>query len=153
MSDSFYKLIPRTTYFDTRGDLTEILHDVDLPVAEDYPHPKFGQVYVVRNELPLTVRAFHRHNSLWDFFTVVSGRARVWLISDSLQIKDFILSSKVMATLVIPPSVWHGWQSLEANTIMVCTGTHRYNRDQPDEERVDPHYFSKLNVRWGVEAR
>jgi dTDP-4-dehydrorhamnose 3,5-epimerase-like enzyme len=146
------------TRFDHRGDLTELIHCYDLPDAtnENKGHGRFGQTYVVRNLMPLTIRAFHRHKILWDYFSVVHGRARVWVVQgDPLEgeapdVWQYILDSGSIGRLNIPPGFWHGWQSLAENTIMICTGSEVYNRDSPDEERTSYDRFEAAGVFWGI---
>src|SRR3972149_52277 len=65
---------PLTVHEDDRGSLYEILHDHDLP--EGRPIPQFSRV---RSPARGTIRAFHRHAKLWDFFCCVRGRAKVVL--------------------------------------------------------------------------
>jgi dTDP-4-dehydrorhamnose 3,5-epimerase-like enzyme len=138
-----------TTHIDDRGDLTEIIHDHELP--------KFGQTYVVRNPTAFTIRGFHRHKVLVDYFTVVNGKAKVVCFapesnpngdpSSPPQPYEFILDSRIQSRLFIPVGWWHGWMSLEPNTIMICTGTEVHDRSNPDEERVP---FDSFNYSWGV---
>lgn len=170
-----------TTLHDDRGDLTEIVHNYDLPTveyfrAESVVHRKegpvllpiegtparvevplqvgnFGQTYIVRNEQAMTIRAFHRHEKLWDFFTIVNGKARVWVVSPEGEARQFILSAAPMQRLTIPPGFWHGWQSLTPNTIMVCTGSEVYDRNKPDEERISYDAFKTSGVYWEVRPK
>src|SRR3972149_5007704 len=65
---------PLTVHEDDRGSLYEILHDHDMP--EGRP---IRQIYLVRSPARGTIRAFHRHAKLWDFFCCVRGRAKVVL--------------------------------------------------------------------------
>jgi dTDP-4-dehydrorhamnose 3,5-epimerase-like enzyme len=57
--------------------------------------------------------------------------------------------------IVVPPGVYHGWMSLEDDTIMLSVASHVYDREHPDEERVSPHAFDDLFGKdvWQVEAR
>lgn len=144
-----------TTHFDDRGDLTELIHDHDLKACG----VPFGQVYVVRNPSPDCIRGYHRHVRLWDFFTVVHGKAKVICIPPDHDSRDplesaqtFILNDKQMQMLVIPPGWWHGWMNLETPTIMVCTGSEVYNRDNPDEERNPVLEFTG-GEEWFIQPR
>ena len=148
--------------YDHRGDLTELIHEYDLPGADDTTPGRFGQTYIVKSSIPLTIRAFHRHRRLWDYFTVVHGRARIWIVEggsfepnalptlEQPAVYQYILDGGNLARLTIPPGYWHGWQSLEPNTIMVCTGSDVYNRNKPDEERVEYNIFEEFGVFWNI---
>ncbi len=165
-----------TTHIDDRGDLTELIKCFHLPVdiVEVSPtteemrggcfiNPKgnkekhtyrFGQVYVVRNEQPMVIRAFHRHKTLIDYFTVVFGKARIWLVSpEGEDAEQFILSSESMSRLTVPEDWWHGWQSLVPNTILISTATELYNKEDPDEERTEYDRFEHLGVYWEVRPK
>ena len=49
---------------DDRGNLFEMLR------KDDPEYTKFGQVYLVEDRTPFTIRAFHRHFKLWDWFCI-----------------------------------------------------------------------------------
>ena len=154
---------PLATHEDDRGDLTEILHNHEL--ADD----QFGQVYVVRDPLAGTIRAFHRHERLWDYFSIIQGKAMFWLVgnpSDCLPpegtfvtetskygtvwVVRYILGERPHKLLTVPPGVFHGWMSLASDTILLSTGSEVYDSKNPDEERVSPNFFDGLNVSWEV---
>jgi len=52
--------------------------------------------------------------------------------------------------LVMPPGVYHGWMSLEDDTLMVSTASEVYNRENPDEVRIPPDSFGDV---WTVQGR
>lgn len=146
-----------TTHHDDRGNLTELIHTYDLPQTvcsldnKDHVVGKYGQTYVVRNERAGTIRAFHVHERQWDYFTVVNGKAQVWVVNpEKTEAERFILSGANLTRLIIPPNYWHGWESLMSNTILISTITDVYNRENPDEERVKYTEFAYLNVAWGI---
>lgn len=157
-----------TTHHDPRGNLTELIHCYDLPqsrtivehagqlgnvpIQEEKLYSNFGQVYVVRNEQAGTIRAFHVHERQWDYFTVVNGKAQVWIVNpEKTEAERFILSGANLTRLIIPPNWWHGWESLMPNTILISTITDVYNRENPDEKRVKYTEFAHLNVKWDIE--
>jgi dTDP-4-dehydrorhamnose 3,5-epimerase len=154
------KVIPLERHIDDRGYLYEIIHATD-----DYL-PKFGQTYVVASPARGTIRGFHRHDLLWDYFCVVRGTGKfivakapdapVKQASDAGTtfapdaIETFILSERKPCLLIVPPGHWHGWMSLEDETIVVSTGSEVYNRATPDEFRVSPDVFGDV---WAVKGR
>ena len=136
--------IALTVHEDDRGYLYEVIHSTD-----PFVH-KFGQVYVVGGRIPLVVRAFHKHEALHDWFCIVKGSAKFVLIDDRKESPTYqahdqiVVSERTPSLVVIPPGIFHGWMSLEPNTILVSTASEVYNRDAPDEVRVPPDYFDDL---------
>jgi dTDP-4-dehydrorhamnose 3,5-epimerase len=135
---------------DDRGYLIEVLRSVD-------PHfTRFGQVYLVGNMARGTVRAFHKHEVLWDWFFISHGSAKFALRDDrpdslSYGVMDtFVTCARNPALLVVPPGVYHGWMSLEDDTQLVSIGSEVYNREKPDEVRVPPDSWG---FEWTVKGR
>ncbi len=88
---------------DDRGYLVEILRATD-------PHfTQFGQVYLVGNLGRGTIRAFHKHDELWDWFFISHGTAKFVLVDDrknSPTYKEqntFVIGSRNPSLLVVPP--------------------------------------------------
>jgi len=136
------KLVNLTTHLDDRGSLTEICRDDWEDVST-----KLRQVYVVQNYTKDTIRAFHCHNILWDYFTIIKGSAKFILFhyktwGDSVKgskfdyYKEFVLSDKKLQMLVVPMGWMHGWRSLENETILLSAASETYNKDEPDEIRI-----------------
>ena len=121
------------------------------PTDED-PEPhgvvhQFGQVYLVGNMTRGTIRAFHKHNELWDWFFISHGSAKFVLVDDQDdsptkgEMMTVIIGERKPALIVVPPGVYHGWMSLEDDTQMISTASHVYNREKPDEVRIPPDSF------------
>ena len=171
------KVIDLPVYLDDRGSLYEVVHHYDLPQDNrwakshahgDYKHPaRFGQVYVVNSPSRGTIRAFHRHRELWDYFCIVSGRAKFVVVQSDPsgtetdnpswtetagidEIWTFVLGAEKPRLLVVPPMFWHGWEALTDNTILVSLGTDLYDRDNPDEQRIAAKAFGDV---WGIKPR
>lgn len=144
------KLVQLVAHVDDRGYLIEIIR------ANDDHFTKFGQVYLVGDLTRGTIRAFHKHSVLWDWFFISHGAAKFILRddrSDSPTYKDmntFVISSRNPGLLVVPPGVYHGWVSLEDDTQMVSTASEVYDRENPDEVRIAPDSFG---VEWEVKGR
>ncbi|MPZ48319.1 MAG: hypothetical protein GEU75_03235 [Dehalococcoidia bacterium] len=154
------RLIRLERHIDDRGYLYEIIH------ATDDFLPKFGQTYVVASPVRGTIRGFHRHHHLWDYFCVVRGAGKFVIarshdrdtaaaseaggvvIPDAIE--TFVLTERQPSLLVIPPGHWHGWMALEDETLVVSTGSEVYNGDNPDEVRVSPDVFGDV---WTVKGR
>lgn len=144
------KLIELKAYVDDRGYLIEILH------ANDEYFNKFGQVYLVGNFSKGTIRAFHKHNILWDWFFISHGSAKFVLVDDRKtsptfkNIDTYIISSRNPSLIVVPPGVYHGWMSLEDDTQMISIASEVYNRQAPDEVRIPYDTFGDL---WSIKPR
>jgi len=52
--------------------------------------------------------------------------------------------------IIIPLGIYHGWMSLEDNTIMVSIGSELYNPENPDEVRIPPDSFDDI---WTIKGR
>jgi dTDP-4-dehydrorhamnose 3,5-epimerase len=148
------KLVPLVTHSDDRGHLLEIYR------TDTAYHREFGgqinQVYLVEDPVRGTIRAFHRHQKLWDFFFISHGSAKFALHdgrekSPTFQeTNTFVLGDKQRKLLVVPPGVYHGWMSLEDDTQLVSIASHTYNQEQPDEERVP---FDSFGYDWTVKFK
>ena len=147
-----------TRHVDDRGDLCELFRDSWRLGARREGSDRFSvdilQVYTVFDPQPMTVRAYHRHEYLWDLFTIVSGSAKFHIIQgpDGFPLSpvgtanlrvgyagdDLLvtLSARKPQLLVVPPYYWHGWMSLEPNTMLLSLASREYDKDKPDEERI-----------------
>ena len=135
---------------DDRGYLIEIVRATDEFLT------KFGQVYLVGNLAKGTVRAFHKHQDMWDLFFISHGAAKFVLVDDRPQsptykeMNTFVTGVRNPILVVVPPEVFHGWMSLEDDTQMISTATDVYNRARPDEVRIPPDSFGDV---WTVKGR
>jgi len=126
------KLIP-----DDRGRLMEILR------SDEEIFNKFGQVYMT-TAFPGVVKAWHYHRLQDDHFTCVAGTMKLALYDsreDSPtkgEVQDFIISLDNPLLVKIPKLVYHGFKCVsETEAIVINTPTMPYNRENPDEFRLD----------------
>ncbi|MBN1687621.1 MAG: dTDP-4-dehydrorhamnose 3,5-epimerase family protein [Candidatus Omnitrophica bacterium] len=144
------QLIPIQAHHDDRGYLMEIFRKTD-PCFN-----KFGQVYLVGNMTRGTIRAFHKHEVLWDYFFISHGSAKFALRDDRPDsptyemMNTFVIGDRKPGLLVIPPGVFHGWMSLQDDTQMISIASEVYNHANPDEVRVPPDSFGFV---WEVKGR
>lgn len=149
------KVIDLPIFEDDRGFLVEIARHADDPEPHGVVH-RFGQVYLVGDPVRGIIRAFHKHEELWDWFFISHGSAKFVLKDDRKGSKTFgeiqtvIASARKPRLVVVPPGVYHGWMSLEDDTLMVSTASHTYNRQKPDEVRIPPDSFGDV---WTVQGR
>ena len=149
------KVVDLTIHEDDRGYLLEIARHADDPEPHGIVH-QFGQVYLVGDPARGAIRAFHKHNELWDWFCISHGSAKFVLKDDRPdsptyeEMMTIIASERKPRLIVVPPGVYHGWMSLEDDTQMVSTASHTYNRENPDEVRIPPDSFGEV---WEVKGR
>ena len=148
------RIVELIVHVDDRGYLIEIARR-----EGDESHAvihRFGQVYLVGSIARGTIRAFHKHRELWDWFFVSHGSAKFVLVDDregspTQGEKNSIIAGDRWPRLIIaPPGVFHGWISLEDDTQLVSVASETYNREEPDEERVPPNHFGDV---WTVRGR
>lgn len=149
------KVIDLAIREDDRGYLIEVARAAGDPEPHGVVH-RFGQVYLVGDPVLGTIRAFHKHNELWDWFFISHGSAKFVLKDDRASsptngaMMTVIASARRPRLIVVPPGVYHGWMSLEDDTQMVSTASHIYNREKPDEVRIPPDAFGDV---WTVKGR
>lgn len=128
------KVIP-----DERGRLMEILR------RDDELFGAFGQVYVTTT-LPGVVKAWHKHEKQTDNVACVAGMIKLALYDgregspSQGEISQFYLGVHRPILVQIPPGVWHGWMCVgPEEAVIVNVPTEPYDREHPDEQRLDPH--------------
>jgi dTDP-4-dehydrorhamnose 3,5-epimerase len=140
---------------DDRGYLIEIVRAAEGEEPHAVVH-QFGQVYLVGDMTRGTIRAFHKHDELWDWFFISHGSAKFVLVDDrddsptKGEMMTVISGERKPTLVVVPPGVYHGWMSLEDDTQMISTASHAYNREKPDEVRIPPDSFGDV---WTVMGR
>lgn len=137
---------------DSRGMLFEIIR-VD---EDNVPEPK--QVYWVTSRKAGTIRGYHSHDVLYDYFCITRGAAMFifWKQCDDMGeghciAQRVVLDSRKPTTIIVPPGVYHGWVALTDDTELISIATECYNREKPDEHRVSPWVLGP--EVWQVEAK
>ena len=126
---------------DQRGSLTEMVRsdDAQMMVAP------IGQVYMT-TLYPGVVKAWHLHEKQWDRMVVVHGNVLLGLVdgrstSSTVNVQMRVLmGERNHVCVLIPPGVHHGLKNIgteEAKVVNVVSEV--YDRDNPDEKRVEPH--------------
>ena len=128
------KVIP-----DERGRLLEILR------SDDDLYEKFGQVYVT-TAYPGVVKGWHYHKVQSDNMCVIQGMMKIVLYDsrDSSptkgEVNEFFAGMHNPILIHIPTYVYHGFKCIgEEQAIVVNVPTEKYDYDNPDEYRIDPH--------------
>jgi dTDP-4-dehydrorhamnose 3,5-epimerase len=124
---------------DERGRLMELVR------ADDPLFTRFGQVYITV-AYPGVVKAWHRHARQTDLLAVVSGMAQIALYDGRDgspthgEIAEIHAGVHQPVLVRVPPGVWHGFKCTSPEEcVVVNMPSETYDRDNPDEERADPH--------------
>jgi dTDP-4-dehydrorhamnose 3,5-epimerase len=124
---------------DERGRVMEILR------SDDDIYRGFGQVYMT-TAYPGVVKAWHYHKRQTDYFCCIKGMMKLVLYDkrDGSPthglLNQFFLGEHNNVLVVIPPHVHHGFKCIGTEeAVVVNTPTEPYNRNEPDEFRLDPH--------------
>jgi dTDP-4-dehydrorhamnose 3,5-epimerase len=125
---------------DERGWLLEILRR-----DEEDLFTRFGQVYVSAT-YPGVVKAWHYHKHQTDYFACVAGMVKLVLVDtreDSPTkgaVNEFFIGTLNPMLVTVPNLVYHGWKCISQEpSLVVNIPNEPYNREQPDEHRLDPH--------------
>ncbi len=136
------KVIP-----DERGRLMEMLR------CDDEVFEKFGQVYMT-TAYPGVVKGWHYHKIQDDNMVIVKGMMKIVLYDAREgsktygQINEFFLGEHNPCLLHIPKGVLHGFKCIsQTEAICINVPTEKYNYENPDEYRVDPH-SGKIPYDW-----
>lgn len=124
---------------DERGRLMEILR------RDDELFQNFGQAYMTTT-FPGVVKAWHKHEKQTDNIACVAGMIKMALYDgrpDSPTVKEineFYLGVHNPVLVQVPAGVYHGWMCVsQEEAFIINIPTEMYNREHPDEQRLDPH--------------
>jgi dTDP-4-dehydrorhamnose 3,5-epimerase len=125
---------------DERGWLMEILRRDETELL-----PTFGQVYVSAT-YPGVVKGWHYHKRQIDNFACVAGMVKLVLIDTRADsptkdvVNEFFIGVLNPLLVQVPCLVYHGWKCISTDPSLVLNvPTEPYDRDSPDEFRLDPH--------------
>ncbi len=124
---------------DERGRLMEILR------GSDDLFQKFGQAYIT-TVYPSVVKGWHYHKKQVDHFAVLRGMAKIVLYDNRPdsptkgEVIEFFTGDFNPLLIKVPTHVLHGFKGIgEQEAHILNIPTEEYNRDNPDEYRLDPH--------------
>ncbi|MBN2410013.1 MAG: dTDP-4-dehydrorhamnose 3,5-epimerase family protein [Candidatus Aminicenantes bacterium] len=124
---------------DQRGRLMEILR------RDDELFQEFGQVYMTTT-YPGVVKAWHKHERQADNIACVSGMIKMALHDNRAgsptngETNEFYLGVHNPILVQVPAGIYHGWMAVSREeAVVVNVPTQPYDRERPDEQRLDPH--------------
>ena len=133
------KIIKLRVIPDDRGRLMEILR------RDDGLFQKFGQVYMTTT-YPGVVKAWHKHEKQTDNIACVAGMIKMALYDGrpgsptQKEVNEFHLGVHNPVLVQVPAGIYHGWMGMSLEeAIIINIPTEPYDREQPDEQRLDPH--------------
>lgn len=131
---------------DERGWLMEVMR------SDDDDFIKFGQMYVTTSYRDV-IKGWHYHKLQWDYIISLHGMIKVVLYdgredSNSYgKLQEFYIGPDNPTLIGIPPGVYHGWKAYTDTAYVVSMPTELYNREHPDEYRIDP-YSREIPYDW-----
>jgi dTDP-4-dehydrorhamnose 3,5-epimerase-like enzyme len=140
-------IVPVKCNVDDRGFLYQIYQ------ITDNVFPDLKRIYVVGNFGQGTVRGFHKHLEESKCFFVANGTVKFVLVDDTQpkpEINTIVLSSKNPTILVVSPNIYHGWVSLEENTLLIGMSNKTLDESLKDDFRIDPYTYGDI---WAVKDR
>lgn len=142
------KLVPVKTFVDDRGYIHQIIQH------SDGMFPKLERLYLVGNFGRGVIRGFHKHEEEWKCFFLINGAAKFVLVKEienEPEINTYVLAAKNPQILIVPPKNWHGFISLEENTVLLGMSNFTIDETKKDDYRLDPYKFGKRI--WEIKAR
>lgn len=140
---------PVKSFIDDRGFLAQILPEGD----ESF---QIKRIYSTGNFSRGVIRGFHKHARERKAFFVPSGSAKFVAVDDRKdsstykEISTFVLSTLSPSVLTVPTGVYTGWMSLEDGTVVIGISSEKFDKDNPDDERLDPYTYGDV---WKVKDR
>ncbi len=140
---------PVKSFIDDRGFLSQILPEGD----ESF---QIKRIYSTGNFSRGVIRGFHKHKREKKAFFVPTGSAKFVAVDDRKdsvtfkEINTFVLSTLNPSVLIVPTGVYTGWMSLEDGTVVIGISSEKFDKDNPDDERLDPFAYGDV---WKVKDR
>jgi len=132
-------------HVDDRGFLYQIYGNY----PEKFPEVK--RIYIVGNFGKGVIRGFHKHMKEWKSYFVAKGSAKFVIVDEKKNISTCVLSLKKPSILIVPPRYFHGWVSLEDDTLLIGLSNKSLEESLKDDIRTDPFSFGK--DLWKVKPR
>ncbi|MHC4249473.1 MAG: polysaccharide biosynthesis C-terminal domain-containing protein [Planctomycetota bacterium] len=123
---------------DDRGELCEILR------SDDELFERFGQVYYTTVK-PGVVKAWHYHKVQTDHLFTIGPPALIALADGrdgsptKGEVMELTAGREAPVLIRIPPGIYHGFTAAgDREAVILNVPTEPYDRDEPDEFRLDP---------------
>ena len=111
------QLVDIRKYSDTRGYLSVIENDIDIP----FEIKRIYYLYLV----PEVARGAHAHKELQQLLIATSGSVDV-IMDDGTSKKTFHLD-KPWKGLLIPPGLWRDLENFSGGAVLMCLASEKYD--------------------------
>ena len=133
------ELIQIKNFEDPRGILSVLVSQgrTDAPNAKE-----IGEVYLVSVPRSGTTRASHKHKHLDEFFVIIEGSAKFFLLDDRKDSstygkkESFTLNSETGNALFIPRGIYHAFVTLTDNTKCLAISNRPFDQKNPDVYKI-----------------
>ena len=133
------KLIQIKNFQDSHGILSVLVSQgrIDAPNAKE-----IGEVYLVSVPRSNTTRASHKHKHLDEFFVIIEGSAKFFLLDDRKDSstygkkESFTLNSETGNALFIPRGIYHAFVTLTDNTKCLAISNRPFDQKNPDVYKI-----------------
>lgn len=127
---------------DKRGRLMEIFR-----VSETKVRPKQVYLTTAYENIVKDEKAFHMHNKQNDSFCCIKGKIKLVLVDTRKtspsegEINEFEIGEENPCLVMIPKKVLHAFKSLSGESFIINCIDNEYNKDKPDEFRIENKYY------------
>ena len=133
------ELIKIKNFEDPHGILSVLVSQgrIDAPNAKE-----IGEVYLVSVPRSNTTRASHKHKHLDEFFVIIEGSAKFFLLDDRKDSstygkkESFTLNSETGNALFIPRGIYHAFVTLKDNTKCLAISNRPFDQKNPDVYKI-----------------
>ena len=133
------ELIKIKNFEDPHGMLSVLVSQgrIDAPNAKE-----IGEVYLVSVPRSNTTRASHKHKHLDEFFVIIEGSAKFFLLDDRKDSstygkkESFTLNSETGNALFIPRGIYHAFVTLTDNTKCLAISNRPFDQKNPDVYKI-----------------
>ena len=133
------ELIKIKNFEDPHGILSVLVSQgrIDAPNAKE-----IGEVYLVSVPRSRTTRASHKHKHLDEFFVIIEGSAKFFLLDDRKDSstygkkESFTLNSETGNALFIPRGIYHAFVTLTDNTKCLAISNRPFDQKNPDVYKI-----------------
>lgn len=140
------QIIPCRRVVNDRGFLQEICR------SDEDGFFQIGQAYLTQTKQGV-IKAWYLHRKQWDSFFTLQGKMKLALCDDRPSsptyrlVESHELSSKEPHLIRIPPGVWHGFQAVGQDLLLLHMNSHPFQFHDTDEIRKDP-YTPDIPFAW-----
>ncbi|MDP1853674.1 MAG: dTDP-4-dehydrorhamnose 3,5-epimerase family protein [Candidatus Omnitrophota bacterium] len=133
---------------DTRGRLMEIFRVSEVKVSPKQVYLTTAYENIVKDK-----SCFHMHKKQNDSFCCVKGKIKLVLVDTRKgsrtegEISEFEIGEENPCLVMIPKKVLHAFKSLSGESFIINCIDHEYNKDSPDEFRIENKYYDWDNLR------